>query len=312
MDKRGFKKMFLLVIAFVIIILLIIYLVVTPRTRESLEKLSQAEVKETTSGENQQAIDPQLSNKKYTQNKPTEAEDKTFSNEQITALDNELLPRRYHDDIYVEAYSIISEKFLCFTLDFTPRMKSHLKTSFAASDRQSQLNNIINQCQKELKIHPLLVQNGENLGQTLKPSSELGRLIKNLAYNTGIDAHSKDFQYQTLLAVLKTKNGPLIASQAIMPFAFFSEGEIIPISTWVGSRDFRYIEQIFQLAMTQMACRYQGGIACQPQGMVMTMNCISHQPACGLDFQSYYQQNILPGMQKDVDILVEKFEAMAE
>ena len=312
MDKRGFHKMFFGVIILIVLVLIIVYIVITPRTRESLEQLSQQKVTEI-APQPKPKVEPSsnLTEQRGKVVKEPQSDEKTLSQDQLVALDNELLPRQYHEDMYVEAQSIIAEKFLCFMVSLGPRIRSRLKTSYATSNRESQFDDSLEQCQKELNSYPLLKKEGEDLGQLLQPSSELGQMTKKLLYSKN-NSLTKDFKYQSLLAVLKSKNGLLITYQASLPYIYFSEGEFIPISSWVNSQSHQYIQQLFKLSLTKLACRYQGGIACQPQGMAMTMNCMSHQPACGLDFINYYEQNILPGMQKDVDILVEKFEAMAE
>lgn len=312
MDKRGFHKMFLIVIALIIAVLILIYVVVTPRTREALHRLSQPETDtavqtEHISRESQQPS--QTETPKTDINADTET---VIPQKTLNSLLEELQPHTYSTDPYLEARSILSENAFCFA-DDADGFSSHMHQAFKKADRLNEYKQLQQHCRGILTAYPTLKSTFENIYLNLKPTSQTGQLLQDSIkrYNESkneIKSHSE----QTLRALLKNQNGPLLAEQAGMPFMYFNPGEPAPISQWIDSRNHRYIEQLFSLSLTRLACQYQGGVACQPSGMAMLLLCTQDPAACGLDFDSYYQQNILPGMQKDVDILVEKFEAMAE
>lgn len=311
MDKRGFNKMFLIVIAVAIVVVLIIYITVTPRNAASLAQLNQQQTNQ--SGQ-QNKTDPILTTEKVSQDdsKPETQQSEPLSEDIIMQLKEELKPHKYHSDPYIEAHSIMSENATCFAVSNSNEGETHIKKNYIANNKLAEFEAMMNNCQAVLQSYPTLADNVENIYWNLPPNSQVGHNLQNMFQQQLKGASSKDTNSQTLIAVLKSKNGPLIAEQSSMGFMYFSDGEFMPFSAWLKSRNFHSIEQIFQLSLAKIACHYQAGIACEPQGMTMLTLCSLDNAACGLDFKSYYQQNILPGMQKDVDILVEKFEAMAE
>lgn len=312
MDKRGFHKMFLIVIALIIAVLILIYVLVTPRTREALHRLSQPETDtavqtEHISRESQQPS--QTETPKTDINADTET---VIPQKTLNSLLEELQPHTYSTDPYLEARSILSENAFCFA-DDADGFSSHMHQAFKKANRLNEYKQLQQHCRGILTAYPTLQSTFEEIYLNLKPTSETGQLLQAMIkrgneFSSVMQSHNE----QTLRALLKSQNGPLLAEQAGMPFMYFNPGEPAPISQWINSRNYRYIEQLFTLSLTRLACQYQGGAACQPGGMAMLILCAQDPAACGLDFSSYYQQNILPGMQKDVDILVEKFEVMAE
>jgi len=311
MDKRGFNKMFLIVIAFAIVVVLLIYITVTPRNAASLAQLNQQKVNQ--SGQ-QNITDPNPATEKVNKDvsKPETQYNEPLSEDIITQLKEELKPHKYHSDPYLEAHSIMSENATCFALNDSNEGETHIRKNYIANNKLAEFETTLKNCQSVLQSYPTLADNMESIYWSLPPNSQLGHKLQNMFQQQLKGASNKVTNSQTLIAVLKSKNGPLIAEQSSMGFMYFSDGEFMPFSIWLQSQNFQSIEQVFQLSLAKIACRYQAGIACEPQGMTMLTLCSLDNAACGLDYQSYYQQNILPGMQKDVDILVEKFEAMAE
>lgn len=312
MDKRGFHKMFLIVIALIIAVLIFIYIVVTPRTRESLHQLSQPETDTVVQPEHI-SRKPQQPQQTDTPRTDINADTETaIPQNTLNSLLEELKPHKYSPDPYLEARSILSENAFCFA-DDEDDFSGHMHQTFLKADRLKEYQHLQQHCRAILTAYPTLRSTFEDIYLNLKPASHTGQLLQAMI-KRGKDSRSvmQSHNEQTLRALLKSQNGPLLAEQAGMPFMYFNPGEPAPISQWINSRNYRYIEQLFTLSLTRLACQYQGGAACQPGGMAMLILCAQDPAACGLDFSSYYQQNILPGMQKDVDILVEKFEAMAE
>lgn len=190
-------------------------------------------------------------------------------------------------------------------------IKSELTDNFAAADKLSEFQQMMADCQIDLQAYPILAGEMESFYWRLKPNSQIGHLLQRMLPGKNSPDLNKEDYRQTLTAVLKTQNGPLIAEQASLSFKYFSAGEFIPVSSWLNTKNNQYIEQTFQFSLSKLACRYQGGIACEPGGFTMLSICARDNTSCGLDFQAFYQQYIMPGMKKDIELLEEKFVAMA-
>lgn len=312
MDKRGFHKLFFGVIVLIICVLAAIYWVVTPRTKESLHQLSQQQGKEDANAhqlkpDKNTAIE---SGKKAKEKQP--GSEKTMPPDQLQALTHELIPHKYHPDTYLEARSIIAEHAFCFAVS-SDGFSDHMKQRFKTADRLSEYRKMQNQCQLTISAYPVLTAEFEHIYQKLEPQSKLGKQLKQLTEKTGMLADSSDSIYrEALLSLLKSKNGPLIGEQASMSFIYLSQGEIVPISQWINSQNNQYFERVFHLALTKLACQYQGGVACQPHSMAMLMLCSQDDGACGTDFNQFYQQRIMPGMKKDIEVVFNHFQSLSE
>ncbi|KAA3639794.1 MAG: hypothetical protein DWP95_09790 [Proteobacteria bacterium] len=318
MTKSGFHKLMFFTIAVVILVVIYRLLTVTPRTSESLQQLNTgAESKP------QQLIDKEIPDalkigiKQITQDTLNSglAENARATTQSAMALEQlltELKPHKYHPDPYVEAHSLMNSLFMC-TAEFAEpdddfsRLTAKIDAAFLAQMDAD--------CQTVNKRYPLLMTQSDNnqILRTIQATSELGQMLKKLPKITGhSQQHYRDISLQRLKALLKSKIGVLIAEAGMTNFLFFQQGEILPFSKWLDSQDSEYNQQVSMYALAKISCNYQNGVACQPVSYNMLILCLMDDAACGLSFQDYYRQAVMPGMQKDVDILVEKFEVMAE
>lgn len=318
MSKRGFYKLMAFAIAVVIIAITYRLLTVTPRTSASLHKLNQSA--QESSGHPLDEAGSMLPNS--IQNRIAQITQETLATEesqenneintQIELILEELKPHEYSEDPFIEAYTLNREIYFCSEQAVSDQRHNNPIT-------ESELIALFEQARKDCAgtraRYPHLVSLTDSymVIKKITPTTAAGRAIKEMMpESTSGQQQYKDQLNNRLKHVLQSKIGPIIAETGLASFFYLQNGETIPISHWLNSQDIEYNRQVMQLALSKLACRYQAGMACQPTSAQMFLRCINNKKACGLDFNTYYQQTVMPGMQKDVDILVEKFEAMAE
>jgi len=96
----------------------------------------------------------------------------------------------------------------------------------------------------------------------------------------------------------------------VVPFFFLGHGEVLPVSSWLGSLETDYNNSVYRYALSKMACRYQPTEICEAFGVVSLMFCFEDQALCGLDFETIYATSVMPGMQQDVELLISYLEQM--
>lgn len=69
----------------------------------------------------------------------------------------------------------------------------------------------------------------------------------------------------------------------------------------------KYIEDVSNLAVEVAGCGWQPSGDCDPSSDTMIKKCLKRQDICGLSFFDWYEQNITPGVRKDVQNLTEYF-----
>lgn len=315
MSRAGFFKLMAFTLAVVIFVLVYRLIAVTPRNSESLHKLTKRN-ENATHGETSKTLPDALQSQIQHIAQDTLGSEQNQKdgqiNSQIQQLLEELKPHKYSDDPYIEAYTLSQEVGFCKeqTSNQHQFFEDRFETLLAGLYER-----VKESCEAKIKRYPNLISLSSNYKtlQKISPTTAAGRSIKVMVP----PKHAQPQQYRDLVNnrikhVLQSNIGVLIAEAGMLSFVYFQKGETLPISQWLNSQDTEYNRQITQLALSKLSCRYQSGMACQATSSHMLLLCINEQTACGLDFHSYYEQNILPGMQKDVDILVEKFEAMAE
>ncbi len=319
MNKRSFYKLMVFIICAIILVAVYRLSPLTPRISESLQKINTAENLEVQQSENSQLPDTlQTETKQIIQNNLSldESPQVVASDFEIEQLLNELEPHIYHEDPYIEAHSLINNLFMC-TSEFTALEEEgdDFKRLTDKIDATS-LANMKADCKTANTRYPTLLKQSDNnnLLSFIEPTTHEGRIIKESTKIMDLSQPQqfRDINLQRLKALLQTKIGALIAEAAMMNTLNFYNGEILPISQWLNSQDTDYNQQVSMFALVKMSCRYENGTACQAVGYNMMFQCLIDETACGLDFNTYYQQSIMPGMQKDVERLIIKFEAISE
>jgi hypothetical protein len=199
--------MFLIVIAIILLVILIIYVTVTPRNAASLAKLNQ---QQTTQSDIEHKNDlseiPKIINPE--QPKANTQQNEALSEDTVVLLKEELKPHKYHSDPYIEAHSILSENGMCFVVDNSDKGETHIKKYFIASNRLSEFETIMNNCQSVLQSYPTLANNMESIYWNLEPNSSIGHKLQNMFKQQLKGISDRDNNSQTLIATLKSKTAP--------------------------------------------------------------------------------------------------------
>jgi len=143
----------------------------------------------------------------------------------------------------------------------------------------------------------------------IEPRSELGQLIKNHRF---IEDDSQRWAHERRLIQLaiQAEIAPLVLRRSQMiAFITLEPVEFGPI---IQSQDRRYVWQVVELATQVLACGFGDGLSCAPESGFMGSTCAKNTAACGLDFLTWYRQNTLPGLQQDVELMVEYLLEMSQ
>ncbi len=274
----------------------------TKRSSEPKDKNDQVFVPaETTSAKSNSASQELLTN-------PTEADPNSNTDEQQAIL-NEIEQRLYSQDPYVELTSLIVQMGFCHK-EF--RGMDFLTSSDTVFQQQLQLTqDLKKECENYQQQYPhLLTMDEKKIRNTFIPNSPLGRLMK-AQENRDITRSERDENSQlTLVYALKEKNSSLIMLSAL--FLRYERSNMDLLQTILNSKDNNYMAQMNQMALTLMSCEHQSGQACQSTSMLMVLSCAENPDSCGLDFQTWYDQNTLSGMKRDVEKLMAYYQQLAD
>jgi|GEM_PF-1705140 len=318
MSKRGFYKLMVFAIAVVIIAIAYRLLTVTPRTSESLHKLNQSthESGGSSLDEADSMLPDAIHNRIAQITQETlateEPQEDNEINNQVELILEELKPHKFSEDPFIEAYTLGYEAYFCSEQAVKDQHNPELPM-------EPQLIDLFEQARKDCDVtrarypHLVSLKDSYNIIKNIPPTTAAGRAIKTQVPDSASgQQYYRDQLNNRLKHALQSKIGPIIAETGLASYFYFQNGETMPVSQWLNSQDIEYNRQVMKLALGKLACRYQDGMACQPTSSQMFMLCINDKTACGLDFNTFYQQTVMPGMQKDVEILIEKFAAMSE
>ncbi len=146
----------------------------------------------------------------------------------------------------------------------------------------------------------------KNLQKLFQPTSQLGRLIKTQSNQGLTQVERIENAKLTILYSLKEKNSSLMMLSAFM--LKFGGGNHEPFKIELKSNDVLYIGQMSQLALSLLSCEYQNGQSCRSTSMTMVMICAQDPDSCGLDYPTWYENNTMPGMKRDVEKLMAYFQ----
>ena len=306
MNSRAFNKMFLLLVVFVVLVLVYLFIITEPRNAESLQALNKqidaaqkAELPTSNAVEATPAIIDELNQDSKT--------------DEVSALLDELQPHQYHPDPFIEARTVAVLYSLCSS---ELNSKQWIEQQLAENNHVTAVNEYAKHCAEAQLRYPQLLSLSDSFSQLeqIPSTSNLGQLIKQgrVNYDQNYPQMYRIAAAKKLKAVLKSQNAALLAEESMSAFMYFQYGEIIPVSTWLSSQDIVYNSMVTKYALSKMACRYQQGAICDPLGLVSWVYCIAEPAVCGLDFETIYQMHVMPGMQKDVDILISRLEQFAE
>ncbi|TDR23457.1 hypothetical protein [Marinicella litoralis] len=233
--------------------------------------------------------------------------DTTVSELQQQVLD-EINFQLYSDDPFVEIYSMEWTLEMCKTNIFVNELIKH-----ASYQQQQKITQSIQQkCELSHTKYPSLfaINDRKKTNALFEPQSQLGQLIK-----TSENPHLTAFDRQTvsmqiLTQSIKEGNSSVMMLSAMMHS--WGGNTIFPITQILKTHDQQYANQISSMAIMLLACQYQQGVTCDSTSALMLLTCAHEPQVCGLDYQTWYLQNTLPGMKKDVAQLMDYYQQFRE
>ncbi len=146
--------------------------------------------------------------------------------------------------------------------------------------------------------------------KAIPSNSELGKAFKNRrAYDPKQPDLFRHQEKQILKLLLNSENTYLLTFKGVIyQYYGVDYGEILPFSRWLNSQDQEYNRMVLMYGLLKMANRYQVD---DSDRLVVEMICHSHKPTCGLGFDEAYEKIVMPGMRKDVDIMVSHLDDFA-
>jgi uncharacterized protein (UPF0333 family) len=238
------------------------------------------------------------------------SQQKTSVSEQEVRI-QEISDRIFSDDAYVEIFSLEMLMGFCEDANMLEEFITSSQ-SYISTQQQETIANYKEQCQHYQTQYPNLTRmNRKERLAGIKPQSHLGILLERRKNISSLTRQERDeLEAETLIEAIREQN-----SSVAIEISFshrFDQSIALQLTDLLNSKDMTYIGQISQLAVVNMACEYQGGIACESGGALMMLVCSQQPDSCGLDFPTWYQQNTLPGMKNDVDTLVSYYLRTAE
>ncbi len=222
----------------------------------------------------------------------------------------EIDSRIFSDDPYVEFHSLEFLMGQCRD----PDLIDQLLINDTPLKPQLQLAEEIKlKCSGLIAEYPefLSYPNLEQLLLAFEPQSRMGRLLKQSnATSDMTPIERSELSTMILRQSIKEQN-----SAAMMHSVFVARFGSLPtlgLADVLGSRDQEYLNQMSSLALMQMACQLQDGMACDSTSFYMILLCATSPTACGLNFNEWYQKITLPGMQRDVEKLVAYFKQFSQ
>jgi len=219
------------------------------------------------------------------------------------ALLAEIANRQYSEDAFLEIKSLGWQIGYC-------AHQSDLDALFGndVTVQQQALNDQVrSHCQSVTESHPKLVSlyAGDRWQEVFKPQSPLGHLYpqrKSAASKEEVQEYTREVVTQ----LLQKENGALLLEEVFL--GYLDPVELIfPVAEILGSRDSLYNQEVNKAALTLIACQFNQGQNCQEVGMFMILNCAYERTACGQNFNNWYTASTLPGMQRDVQLLVDYY-----
>jgi hypothetical protein len=216
-----------------------------------------------------------------------------FSETEIETILSVLQPHTYHQDPYVEA-KIIFE------------LKSHCKYKTPIEHKCDEVMNRFNKLQG-------LLTNFQDL-QKIPTSTDLGQTIKVGAHYDPQQPEVFRHQARNLLKmVIKSKNAYVLGFEAFtFQFIGVDYGEILPFTQWLNSQDQEYNRVVLVYSLLKMASLYETFESNGSNVFFEQVLCSFNRSVCGSDFEDTFQKLVLPGMQKDVDLIITHLEQFAD
>ncbi|MEZ5472756.1 MAG: hypothetical protein R3E90_13375 [Marinicella sp.] len=234
-------------------------------------------------------------------------QEKTPTKDQVVDDTQQLLLQEishqiFSDDPYVEQRSLQSLIGIC-TESYGLEDLFKISQGLVYAEQKRTIDAVKQQCLAYQNQYPNLMSESGKKITGIEPQSRLGLLLKQRKdFSQMTEQERNELESKLLFEALRERNS------AILVDVSFSHRYSKPLSQelthLLGSQDANYLGQISQLAIVKIACQYQNGINCNATSQLMLLICSQQPDSCGLDFSSWYQQNTLPGMNRDIEVLM--------
>lgn len=282
MNNKTFEKWFVMLVLVIFVVLVYRVMTVEIKNRETLQAISKAKDEANDLGQGQW----------LTTNNSDDAELPYFSKNEMQTILERLQPHQYHEDAYIEAR-------VFFELNRNCKYSNKVKPE--CDEIVSRFNKI------EDLIDPY-----QDV-QHIPASTELGKALKKgMRYG----AQQPELYQQSARHLLKTviqSKQPHVLSMVSTNFVYrgIQYGEILPFTEWLGSQDQDYNGVVLMYALLKMANQFELTNEDDPNGLTSFMFCTVDKNLCGSGFEASYNLLVMPGMKKDVDLMILHLEQFA-
>lgn len=230
-----------------------------------------------------------------------------YSPEQLQVI-NEITPYEFSSDPYVELLSMEWTVGTCIVDDYVRLFfTQHQVNNPSVNDYLSEVQN---HCHQLKQRYPNLISKFQNnqARDLFEPQSELGHLLK--SNDQDLSKTERDVVYKkTLRTIIKTQNSGLLLTDAMT--RRWGAGVSDDILLHLSTQDHNYARTVSYMALNLLTCEFSAGESCARVSTLMLVACQETPFACGQDYISWYQQNTLPGMQRDVEKLMSYYQQSA-
>lgn len=236
--------------------------------------------------------------------------------EQINqAILNEIHNRKYSDDDFIELVSLVYQQLNCYGYPSADYLQGF-------SDKAAEVfTQLTQKCERDKNNYPtiakLVEKNIDSINDlllstpTFKPEGEaLKSLISEQNLGNQVDART----------VLFTKNSQvimhdglidLISGRSATLFLGNTTKDLNQPDLLLGLDD-AYQKTVNGLAKALIACTYRNDQICAANSPFMVTQCFEDEKVCGLNVSQWYQKFIMPGMKKDVEIMLQYYKEIIQ
>lgn len=225
--------------------------------------------------------------------------------DQIEALISETTQPVFSDDLFIETQvfqavflgcDLLTSGFIYFSVANSPNGQAALK---GAKKRCGEL--------RQARPRMYFISSQWNAAKDIPSHSPWGRKIKAMQDLRGDERKVADAALFKHALIQKEAHWLVVAMMNVN-----NSDHVFPYQQLLNSVDSKYLSKVVHLAVGQRVCQLDDKHFCGSEGLLMLEACFNNTEMCGLDFNTWYQQAILPGMKKDVDLVLNHFQAFVE
>ncbi len=244
--------------------------------------------------------------------KPSEQKIQNKSDEPILSPDKEhrlgflkqeLATTVFSDDLFVEA-SVHSQLMMYCEIFKAGFIRTELKGKIKNKTWEDAYKKHCD-AQRTLRPHLLVSMVSSELLDWLPSTSFMGQKFKTLLSLNGDQGEELAIEMIRLAVRNKEAHWLLLVGQSQGMLNAFNYQE------WLGTNNPQYNRQIIQLAQQQLICEWDPGNLCGPYSSLMAQNCWQTPSDCGIPYSEWFEKNHMPGIKKDVALVVNRLRAYA-